>query len=129
MNRTGRLDFPAEVWFWELESAASRRQGKSMIRHIVYFSVRSASDRQRVLDGLRLLEANPHAELLEVEENLKLDSLGNEVDFVVYGEFADAAALDAFKAHPSYQASIAAVRPHRELRMAADVVARERPSS
>ena len=95
-----------------------------MIRHIVYFSVRSADDRQRVLDGLRLLEANPHALLLEVEENLKLDSLGNEVDFVVYGEFADADALKAFKAHSSYEASIAAVRPLRELRMAADVTAR-----
>ena len=101
-----------------------------MIRHIVYFSVRSADDRQRVLDGLRLLEANPHSLLLEVEENLKLDSLGNEVDFVVYGEFADADALKAFKAHSSYEASIAAVRPLRELRMAADVVAkRERQSS
>ena len=41
-----------------------------------------------------------------------------------------AAALDAFKAHPSYEASIAAVRPLRELRMAADVTARgERQSS
>ena len=101
-----------------------------MIRHIVYLSVRSADDRQRVLDGLRLLEANPHALLLEVEENLKLDSLGNDVDFVVYGEFTDAAALEAFKAHPSYEASIAAVRPIRDLRMAADVVARgERRSS
>ncbi len=101
-----------------------------MIRHIVYFSARSADDRQRVLEGLRLLEANPHALLLEVEENLKLDSLGNEVDFVVYGEFADADALEAFKTHPSYEASIAAVRPLRELRMAADVIARrERQSS
>lgn len=96
-----------------------------MIRHIVYFSVRSAADRERVLDGLRLLEANPHALLLEVGENLRLDSLGNEVDFVVYGEFTDAAALEAFKAHPSYEASIAAVRPIRDLRIAADVVARE----
>lgn len=101
-----------------------------MIRHIVYFSVSSASDRDRVLDGLRLLEANPHAMHLEVGENLKLDSLGNDVDFVVYGEFTDAAALEAFKAHPSYEASIAAVRPIRDLRMAADIVAREqrRPS-
>lgn len=101
-----------------------------MIRHIVYFSVRSAADRERVLDGLRLLEANPHALLLEVGENLKLDSLGNEIDFVVYGEFTDAAALDAFKAHPSYEASITAVRPIRDLRIAADIVARkERQSS
>ncbi|WP_370676159.1 Dabb family protein [Pleomorphomonas sp. PLEO] len=97
-----------------------------MIRHIVYFSVRSAADRERVLGGLRLLEANPHALLLEVGENLKLDSLGNEVDFVVYGEFTDADALDAFKAHPSYEASIAAVRPIRDLRIAADFVAKEK---
>ena len=95
-----------------------------MIRHIVYFSVRSADDRQRVLDGLRLLEANPHALHLEVGENLKLDSLGNEIDFVVYGEFADEAALEAFKAHPVYEASIAVVRPIRDLRIAADIVAR-----
>ena len=97
-----------------------------MIRHIVYFSVRSAADRERVLEGLRLLEANPHALFLEVGENLKLDSLGNEVDFVVYGEFTDAAALEAFKAHPSYEASIAAVRPIRDLRIAADFAAREK---
>lgn len=95
-----------------------------MIRHFVYFSVRSAADRERVLDGLRLLEANPHALHLEVGENLKLDSLGNDVDFVVYGEFTDAAALEAFKAHPSYEASIAAVRPIRDLRMAADTMAK-----
>lgn len=95
-----------------------------MIRHVVYFSVRSETDRDQVLNGLRLLEANPHALHLEVGENLKLDSLGNEIDFVVYGEFADEAALEAFKAHPVYEASIAMVRPIRDLRIAADIVAR-----
>lgn len=95
-----------------------------MIRHVVYFSVRSEADRDRVLSGLRLLEANPHALHLEVGENLKLDSLDNEIDFVVYGEFADEAALEAFKAHPVYEASIAAVRPIRDKRIAADIVAR-----
>ncbi|WP_026785036.1 Dabb family protein [Pleomorphomonas koreensis] len=98
-----------------------------MIRHVVYFSVRSEADRDKVLGGLRLLEANPHALHLEVGENLKLDSLGNDVDFVVYGEFEDEAALEAFKAHPVYQASVAAVRPIRDLRIAADIVARSRP--
>ena len=77
-----------------------------------------------MLSGLRLLEANPHALHLEVGENLKLDSLGNEIDFVVYGEFADEAALEAFKAHPVYEASIAMVRPIRDKRIAADIVAR-----
>lgn len=95
-----------------------------MIRHIVYFSVRSPADRSTVLDGLRLLETNPHARCLEVGENLKLDSLGNDIDFVVYGEFDDEAQLDAFKAHPVYQQSIDVVRPLREIRIAADIVAR-----
>jgi quinol monooxygenase YgiN len=39
---------------------------------------------------------------------------------VVYGEFEDAAALAAYKAHPAYQASIDIVRPIREMRIAAD---------
>ena len=93
-----------------------------MIRHVVYFSVRSEADRDRVLSGLRLLEANPHALHLEVGENLKLDSLDNEIDFVVYGEFADEAALAAYKAHPTYAQSIAVVRPKRDVRVAADFV-------
>ena len=91
-----------------------------MIRHVVYFSVRSETDRDRVLSGLRLLEANPHALHLEVGENLKLDSLGNEIDFVVYGEFADEAALAAYKAHPIYDETTRLVRPMRELRHSAD---------
>ena len=71
-NRPERLDFHAEVWFWELESAALRRQGKPMIRHIVYFSVRSASDRQRVLE-----ELHPDKRLRIVN-----DILTHEVDVI-----------------------------------------------
>jgi quinol monooxygenase YgiN len=73
-----------------------------------------------VLDGLSILKTIPHSSRLEVTLNGKVDQLGNDVDVVVYGEFADAAALAAYKAHPTYQASIDRVRPLRDLRMAAD---------
>jgi hypothetical protein len=91
-----------------------------MLRHIVFFSVKQNEDREEVLAGLKLLEANPHAAHVEVGTSLKADSLGNEVDFVVYAEFPDEAALAAYKAHPLYQTSIDRVRPLRELRIAAD---------
>ncbi len=94
-----------------------------MIRHIVFFRARRREDVGAVLDGLSILKTIPHAKLLEVTPNGRLDQLGNEVDVVVYGEFADAAALAAYKAHPTYQESIDRVRPLRDLRMAADYVA------
>ncbi|MFB9951354.1 Dabb family protein [Rhizobium puerariae] len=91
-----------------------------MIRHIVFFTARSENDRQTVLSGLSLLTEIPHATLLEIGVNKKSDQLGNDVDFVVYGEFDDEAALAAYKAHPLYQQSIERVRPVREMRLAAD---------
>ena len=90
-----------------------------MIRHIVFFTARSEDDRDTVLSGLSLLTRIPHASLLEIGINNKVDQLGNQVDFVVYGEFEDEAALAAYKAHPIYQESIDRVRPVREMRLAA----------
>lgn len=91
-----------------------------MIRHIVFFSARDAKDLPTIRAGLSLLTEIPHALRLEIGENVKTDQLGGEVDLVVYGEFADAAALADYKAHPNYQRSIDVVRPLREIRIAAD---------
>ena len=91
-----------------------------MIRHIVFFTARKSEDLDAIRDGLSILADIPHALKLEVGTNVKSDQLGNEVDLVVYGEFADEAALAAYKAHPLYQESIERVRPLRELRIAAD---------
>lgn len=91
-----------------------------MIRHIVFFTARDPGDVDAIRDGLAILAGIPHALKLEVAVNKKTDQLGNEVDLVVYGEFADEAALAAYKAHPLYQQSIDRVRPLRELRLAAD---------
>jgi hypothetical protein len=52
--------------------------------------------------------------------NGRIDQIANDVDVVVYGEFPDRAAFDAYKAHPLYQESTAAVRPLRDTRHAAD---------
>jgi hypothetical protein len=91
-----------------------------LIRHIVFFSARNRSDLETIRAGLSLLTEIPHAARLEIGENVKTDQLGGEVDLIVYGEFVDAAALAAYKAHANYQRSIEIVRPLREIRMAAD---------
>lgn len=94
-----------------------------MIRHIVFFSVPRAEDLDAVEAGLKLLATIPAASRLEVGRNLKRDAWSEEVDLVVYGEFADAAALAAYKAHPTYAESIRRVKPLREMRIAADFFA------
>jgi quinol monooxygenase YgiN len=92
-----------------------------MIRHIVFFSAKNPADVERIEAGLKLLERIAVASLLEVRRNLARDQLGNEIEIVVYGEFADQAALDAYKADPLYAEAIRVVRPLRELRFAADI--------
>ncbi|PIB24225.1 stress responsive protein [Amylibacter kogurei] len=95
-----------------------------MIRHIVFFNARDKSDLETIYNGLSLLKTNPHATHLEIGRNNHVDELsGDAVDFVVYGEFSDDAALAAYKAHHTYQDAIDIVRPFRDLRMAADFIA------
>lgn len=90
-----------------------------MIRHIVFFTVPEAN-RDAVRKGLSGLTAISHALKLEIGENVKKDQWGNQVDFIVYGEFADEAALAAYKADPAYQLSTETVKPLRDTRVAAD---------
>ena len=95
-----------------------------MIRHIVFFTVRDRADLDRVREGLTLLADIPHASHWEVGPNLNADALTEApVDIVVYAEFTDAAALQAYKAHPLYQQAIAIVKPLRDTRIAADIEA------
>jgi hypothetical protein len=92
----------------------------NVIRHIVFFSARDPKHVATIRAGLSLLTEIPHAARLEIGTNVKTDQLGSVVDLVVYGEFDNAAALAAYKAHPLYQQSIDIVRPLRDVRMAAD---------
>lgn len=96
-----------------------------MIRHIVLFSAKDAANLPTIIEGLRLLAGTHEAQHFEVSENLKRDGIGNEIDVVVYAEFADEAALARYKAHPLYQEAIRIVRPLRERRIAVDVEAKQ----
>ncbi|TNB47032.1 Dabb family protein [Martelella lutilitoris] len=91
-----------------------------MIRHIVFFSVPEGGDADQIETGLSILTENPHASVLEIGRNTRSDLYDEKVDFVVYGEFEDEAALAAYREHPLYKKSTALVRPLREMRMAAD---------
>ena len=94
-----------------------------MIRHIVFFSVRRKGDVEAVRSGLLALGKIPHSRHFEVTLNTKVDLYSNAIDVVVYAEFEDEAALSAYKAHPVYADTTSKVRPLRELRYSADVVA------
>jgi len=91
-----------------------------MIRHIVFFTARQAEDVGEIQRLLGRLGDIPHALAFEIAANAGIDPIGNEIDIVVYGEFADEAALAAWKAHPIYDETTQAVRPLRELRYSAD---------
>ena len=73
-----------------------------MIRHIVFFTAKDKADLGRIVEGLELLGQIPHSEQFEVVRNSKVDLYGNDVDVIVYAEFANEAALAAYKAHPIY---------------------------
>ncbi len=94
-----------------------------MIRHIVFFSAKRRDDLETICEKLKALGTIPHSTLFEVSLNTKVDPLSDEIDLVVYAEFPDEAALAAYKAHPTYAETTARVRPMRELRLSADVVA------
>lgn len=93
-----------------------------MIRHIVFFSARNPDDVDTIHTRLKRLREIPHSLVFEVMKNTKTDPISGEIDVVVYGEFASAEALAAYKAHPIYSETTAVVRPLRELRISADVV-------
>lgn len=94
-----------------------------MIRHIVFFSVRRREDVEAVRSGLLALGKIPHSTHFEVTLNTKVDLFSNAIDVVVYAEFEDEAALAAYKADPIYADTTSRVKPLRELRYSADVVA------
>jgi quinol monooxygenase YgiN len=96
-----------------------------LIRHIVFFSAKQQQDVAAIRARLLALGTIPYSSHFEVTINTKVDPLCDKIDLVVYAEFADAAALAAYKAHPTYEATTQAVRPMREMRFSADVVAEQ----
>ena len=90
-----------------------------MIRHIVMFSSPNEADREAIYRGLSVLTQIEHAAVLEVSYNEKIDQIANDIDIIVYGEFATIEPDRANKAHPLYDESIPQVRHRREVRVAA----------
>ncbi len=93
-----------------------------MIRHIVFFSAKNPKDVEAIRAGLSQLAAIPHSSTFEVSINRKTDPLSDAIDLVVYAEFTDDAALNAYRAHPIYKETTKRVKPMRELRFSADVL-------
>ncbi|PVA07240.1 Dabb family protein [Thalassorhabdomicrobium marinisediminis] len=93
---------------------------RTFIRHVVLFSAKDKADIGRIREGLSMLADIPHSSLFEVVENSRVDAFSGEIDVVVYAEFKDDAALQAYKADPIYQQAIDLVRPLRDKRIAAD---------
>jgi len=90
------------------------------LRHVVFFSAKDKAVIPPIVEGLGMLAAIPRSRHFEVRQNTQSDALSSEVDVIVYAEFDSAAALAAYKAHPLYAAAIKAVRPLRDMRIAAD---------
>lgn len=95
-----------------------------MIRHIVFFSAKEPRNIEAIRVGLTRLATIPHSLTFEVSVNRKTDPLSAAIDVVVYAEFKDDAALQAYRNHPVYKETTALVKPMRELRFSADVVAK-----
>jgi Stress responsive A/B Barrel Domain len=95
-----------------------------MIRHIVFFNAKDPKDVGSIKSGLEALAKIPHSQKFEVSFNRKHDPISDVIDVVVYAEFADDEALEAYRNHPIYKDTIKVVRPLRELRFSADFVAK-----
>lgn len=97
-----------------------------MIRHIVFFSVKPSSDINAVEQGLKELSRIRHASHFEVVRNSKVDPMDDRIDLVVYAEFKDVLALNAYKSDPLYNQTTQKVRPLREMRFSADYLVPEK---
>lgn len=95
-----------------------------MIRHIVFFSIKQDQDVDDICKRLERLGTIPHSDVFEVVQNSKVDPMCDRIDLVVYAEFRDEAALAAYKAHPTYDATTQDVRPLREMRYSADIISK-----
>ena len=63
-----------------------------LIRHFGFFSVQGGQ-LEAMLEGLKILEKIPYADLVEVRLNEKSDQWSNEIDVVEYAEFSSDDAL------------------------------------
>ena len=90
-----------------------------MIRHLALFTARDPADLPKMRETFATLADIPGVRAFEVGEATVDDARSDDrVDLVVHAVFDDAEALAAYKAHPTYLASVEVVRPLREVRLA-----------
>jgi quinol monooxygenase YgiN len=92
-----------------------------MIRHIVMWTLRDASDAARfkaLLDSCANLVPGMH----QFEVGIRSDGLDANADVVLVSLFSDLAALDAYQNHPRHKSVSAELGPMREARHILDYV-------
>lgn len=99
---------------------SNKTSNSQIIRHVVFFSSKNVNDIDRIVEGLSMLSAIPSVKHFEVSRNRNEDRFSNDVDVIVYAEFENETALEAYRAHQIYQDCIEIVRPLRDTRIAAD---------
>ncbi len=90
-----------------------------MIKHIVMWKLKNAADAPHFkaqLDSCAHLVAG----MLRFEVAIRTPALAANCDVVLYSEFDDAAALDAYQAHPHHQQISAGLGALRETRSVLD---------
>jgi quinol monooxygenase YgiN len=97
-----------------------------MLKHVVIWKVKESSQRdahvasvRQALEGLR--GRIPGLLAIEVGTDIGYDTSGQDV--VLYSEFADRAALDAYQDHPLHQDAKALIGPLLTNRVAIDWIA------
>ena len=96
-----------------------------MLKHIVAFSAKNPNNIAAIKAGLEMLGHIPGVENFSVRENMKLDKISvemmaEEMDVVMYVEFASIEDLESFKQHQIYAKCIDVVRPLRDKRIVLD---------
>lgn len=99
---------------------SDKKSNRKIIRHVVFFSSKDVNDIDRIMEGLSMLSTIPSLDHFEVSRNRNEDRFSNNVDVIVYAEFENEAALEAYRSHQIYQDCIEIVRPLRDMRIAAD---------
>jgi quinol monooxygenase YgiN len=93
-----------------------------MLKHVVFFSAKDESSKDTVFKGLKMLEGYKDNASITIYRNEKIDQIANDIDFIVYGEFKDEQSLQNYKTSDLYKQATQSVRPHRDIRIAADFI-------
>ncbi len=96
-----------------------------MIKHIVLFSVKNSSDKNTIISALSEYKNIPEVLNFNLKENLKLDSVSQEIDIVLMCDFKSKEELNRYKENKLYIDTIDIVKPLRDTRIVVDIEVEE----